>query len=72
MKPEVRRNRLVQRKPGGTAGKDSIAYTLPLPTKWLRKMGVTPEEKEVLLSFNGTEITIKKAEPEVDISASDE
>lgn len=69
---ETRKNRLIQRKPGGTAGKDSIAYNVNLPTKWLRKMGVTPEEKEVVLSFDGTEISIKKAGAETDTAASDD
>ena len=66
---ETRKYKLAQRKPGGTAGKDSIAYALHLPTKWLRKMGVTPEDREVVLKFDGTEISIKKADSGTDASA---
>jgi len=72
MKLEIRKNRLVPRKPRGTAGKGSICYSLPLPTTWLREMGVTPEKREVILVFNGTEISIKKAEQEMNVSASEE
>ena len=68
---ETRRYKLLQRKPGGTAGKSSIAYALHLPTKWLRKMGVTTEEREVMLSFNGTEISIKRVDSEKGAATSD-
>lgn len=63
---EIRNYKLLRRRPGGNAGKTSIAYNLSLPSKWLKKMGVTPDKREVELSFNGTEITIKKAEEEDD------
>ena len=30
---------------------------------WLKKMGVTPEDRELLLTFDGESITIRKAPP---------
>lgn len=32
------------------------------PGKWAKEMGITPEEREAFLTFDGETITIKKGE----------
>lgn len=48
-------------KPGGTASANAKSYRLSLPTRWVEEMGVTPEDRRVIISFDGDEIKIKKA-----------
>lgn len=45
---------------GGTAGKNSKKYRITIPTLWAKKMGVGEESREVIISFDGREIIIKK------------
>lgn len=47
-------------RPGGTAGSGSISYKLSLPTVWLRTIGITPEDKSIIATFDGEQITIVK------------
>lgn len=51
------------RKAGGNAGKGAIRGSLNIPKKILNELGITKEDKEVILSYNpeAKEITIKKA-----------
>ena len=46
--------------PRGNASKGALRYRLQIPVVWMRKMGVTTENKNVLLTFDGGKITIKK------------
>lgn len=47
-------------KSGGTASKNSYSPKLSIPKNWLDEMDVTPDDREVSVSFNGKEIVIKK------------
>lgn len=53
---EQRKAKIIVGKAGGTAGKDSKTYKISLPTAWVKEMGI--DDKEVLLSFDGTSIAI--------------
>jgi hypothetical protein len=49
-------------KAGGNAGKSSKGYRLSLPTVWMKEMGITEEDRDLELFYDGTEIIIKKKE----------
>lgn len=42
------------------SGNGYISPKLGLSLKWLREMGLSPEDKGVVLEFTGSEIIIKK------------
>ena len=61
---ETRKCKISVGKPGGNASKNAKNYRLSIPTKRVQGMGVSPEERELLISFDGECITIKKAKSE--------
>lgn len=62
---ESRKCKVLIRKAGGTAGKNSVRYTVDLPSKWANEMKVSQEKRDVLLSFDGSVVTIRKVDGEV-------
>lgn len=57
---EERKARVLFNKSGGTAGKGGITNRVTIPTKWIKEMGITENNREVFLSFDGQKITIQK------------
>ena len=57
---EKRTGRVIIQAPGGTAAKGSYTYKLSIPSAWIKEMGITGEEREVELSFDGTTIQVCK------------
>lgn len=55
----VERN-IIMGKAGGTAGKNSVNYKVSLPADMVKELGVTQEDKSVLLSFDNGKIIIEK------------
>ena len=55
---EKRLGNIIIQSPGGTAAKSSSTYKLSLPSTWMNAMGITEETRQVVLSFDGTAITI--------------
>lgn len=55
----VERN-IIMGKAGGTAGKNSVNYKISLPAEMVRELGITHEDKSVLVSFNDGKIIIEK------------
>ncbi len=50
---------------GGTAAKGSNNYKISLPSSWIKELGITENNRQVELSFDGTSICIsKKLAPE--------
>ena len=45
----------------GTNGKGHTSTSMAMSLIWLKKMGVTPDEREMLLTFDGKRITVEKA-----------
>lgn len=45
---------------GGTAGQDSKTYKVTLPAAWLETMGITREQRDLVLRFDGTSITLSR------------
>ena len=46
--------------PGGTAAKNSNTYKLSLPSSWVKEMGISEDDRQVEMKFDGTAITITK------------
>lgn len=56
---EMRLGKVIAGKAGGTAGSGSKTYKLSLPSAWVTSMGLTGENRRVILSFDGEAITIR-------------
>lgn len=55
----VERNIIIA-KAGGTAGKKSVNYKISLPADMIREIGITPDDKSVLVSLEKGKIIIEK------------
>ncbi len=62
----VKRNIIIA-KAGGTAGKSSVNYKVSLPADMVRELGVTPEDKGVVLYVSDGKIIIEKDKENLDI-----
>lgn len=60
---QVRRN-IMFAKAGGTAGKNSKNYKISLPADMVRELGVTEEDRSVVLTCENGKVIIKKDAPE--------
>lgn len=57
---EEKRARVIFNKSGGTAGKGGITNRITIPTTWVKEIGITEEQREVNISFDGEKIIIEK------------
>lgn len=57
---ETRNNRIIVGTAGGTAGKNAKTYKVSLPSVWLSEIGIGEDDRDVCLSFDGQQITIRK------------
>ena len=57
---ETRTANLIIGTSGGTAGGNATNYKLALPSTWIKEMGLTPEQRQVELRFDGTSIVITR------------
>ena len=55
----VERN-IIMGKAGGHSGKNTVNYKISLPAEMVKELGVTQEDKSVLVSFENGKIVIKK------------
>ena len=55
----VERN-IIMAKAGGTAGKKSVNYKISLPADMIKEIGITPDDKSVLVSLEKGKIIIEK------------
>jgi len=39
----------------------SLSFRLPIPLMWIENMGITESDRDVELSFDGTEIRVRKS-----------
>jgi len=51
-------------KAGGNSGKNSINTRISLPKAWVDEMGITQDDREVLVSFQDGKIIIQKTKKE--------
>lgn len=47
---------------GGNTGRNTKKYGISLPSKWMKEMGITPEERDVQISFDGSSVVIRKTD----------
>lgn len=57
---ETRTANLIIGTSGGTAGGNATSYKLALPSTWIKAMGLTPEQRQVELRFDGASIVITR------------
>lgn len=57
---EKRIANVIIQSPGGTAAKNSNTYKLSLPSSWIKEMGISEENRQVEIRFDGSSITITK------------
>lgn len=57
---EQRNSKLIIGNAGGTASAYAKTYKISLPNSWIQKMAITPEDRELSLSFDGERIIIEK------------
>ena len=57
---KVERNIMIN-KAGGNSGKETVNYRISLPAEAVRMLGVTKEDRKVILEYDEEKITIKKA-----------
>ena len=60
---ETRTANLIIGTSGGTAGGNATNYKLALPSTWIKEMGLTPEQRQVELRFDGASIVITRKLP---------
>lgn len=56
---EVKRNIIIA-KAGGNAGKNSVGYRISLPAQMVRDLGVTPDDRSVILYMEDGKLIIEK------------
>ena len=59
---QVKRN-IMFAKAGGTAGKNSKNYKISLPADMVRELGVTEEDRSVILTSEDGKVIIEKDTP---------
>lgn len=62
--PAERRLKVSFNKPGGLASKGAISARIALPKTWLDTMGICQAHRDVIVSFDGEQIKIRRAEDE--------
>lgn len=57
---EKRILRCLINKAGGNSGAGSKTYRTTLPSAWIKELGVSEEDRDLELTFDGEQIIIKK------------
>lgn len=57
---ETRTLRCIVGKAGGNAGTNSLNYKISIPSAWAAALGVSLEDRELKLTFDGEKIIIEK------------
>lgn len=57
---EKRTANIIIQSPGGTAAKSANTYKLSIPSSWVKEMGISEEDRQVEIRFDGSAITIIK------------
>lgn len=60
----VKRN-IMMNKAGGNASKNALTYRISLPAGAIKALGITPEDRSVILSYDDEKIVIIKDKGEV-------
>ena len=60
---EERKAKILINRAGGNAGAQSKGYRVALPSAWMKSLGITENDREVLLQFDGECITLRRPGP---------
>ena len=62
MNTDTRKAKIIYNIPGGFANKNAITNRVTIPVPWIKAMGITKEDRDVLLKFDKktNSITITK------------
>ena len=60
---EERKAKILINRAGGNAGAQSKGYRVALPSAWMKNLGITENDREVLLQFDGECITLRRPGP---------
>ena len=55
---ETRKTNVIIQSPGGTAGKNCDTFKLSLPSSWMKQLGISRDDREVELNFDGQTIKL--------------
>lgn len=55
----IKRN-IMMSKAGGNSGKDTLNYKISLPAGAIKALGITPEDRSVILRYDDEKIVIVK------------
>ena len=61
---EERKASILINTAGGTAGPGGRTYRVALPPVWVKQLGITETNREVLLQFDGESITLRPMAPD--------
>lgn len=59
---EIRKANIIVGSAGGNTSKSSNNYKISIPNQWINEMGISKDNKEVNISFDGEKIVISKKE----------
>ncbi len=61
---EKRSRKISVRKAGGNAGIRSLAYFIRIPTPWIDQMGITLDDRDIIITLDekNSRIIMRKAE----------
>ena len=45
-------------KSGGNASKNAVTHKVTLPNSWMQEMGITPDNRDIVMIFDGEQRTI--------------
>ncbi len=62
IKMETRKANVIVGNAGGNTGKSSNNYKISIPNRWINEMGISKDNREVSISFDGEKIMISKKE----------
>ena len=57
---EKRNVKIIFAKAGGNASKNACNCKVSLPKKWIDAMGITIEDRDITLQFDGKKIVLEK------------
>lgn len=57
---EERQARILINKAGGNAGPEAKSYRVALPSTWMKALGVSENDRDVTLQFDGQAVIIRR------------
>ena len=55
-----KRRKVIFNKSGGTSSQGGYTTRVTIPISWIKQMGISPDDREITISFDGEKIIIEK------------